>query len=73
MNNDRKFVSGSSNFIMHYGILGQKWGVRRFQNPDGSYTEEGKERYAKAEGRTKYGRGKTIDKEHTNIYRSTRN
>lgn len=29
-------------YLMHYGIKGQKWGVRRYQNEDGSYTEEGK-------------------------------
>ena len=34
-----------SDYLMHYGILGQKWGIRRFQNLDGSYTEAGKERY----------------------------
>lgn len=27
--------------IYHHGIKGQKWGVRRFQNPDGSLTQEG--------------------------------
>lgn len=33
------------NELTHYGILGQKWGVRRYQNPDGSLTSEGKKRY----------------------------
>lgn len=35
-------------YLAHHGIKGQKWGVRRYQNPDGSYTEEGKRRYKKA-------------------------
>lgn len=30
--------------LYHHGIKGQKWGVRRFQNEDGSYTSEGKRR-----------------------------
>lgn len=30
--------------IYHHGILGQKWGVRRFQNKDGSLTTAGKQR-----------------------------
>lgn len=40
MRND--FESG---YLAHHGILGQKWGIRRFQNPDGSLTAEGKLRY----------------------------
>ena len=33
--------------LYHHGILGQKWGIRRFQNKDGSYTSAGKERRRK--------------------------
>ena len=36
-----------SNELAHFGIKGQKWGVRRYQNPDGTWTEAGKKRYAK--------------------------
>lgn len=38
-----------SNELWHHGILGMKWGVRRFQNKDGSLTETGKKRVAKYE------------------------
>lgn len=31
--------------LYHYGIKGQKWGIRRYQNEDGSLTEEGRRRY----------------------------
>lgn len=31
--------------LYHHGIKGQKWGVRRFQNEDGSLTDEGKSLY----------------------------
>ena len=34
-------------YLVHYGILGQKWGIRRFQNADGSLTDEGRIRYGK--------------------------
>lgn len=33
--------------MIHSGIIGMKWGVRRYQNPDGTLTEAGKKRYAK--------------------------
>ena len=35
-------------YICHHGIKGQKWGVRRYQNADGSLTEAGKKRLKNA-------------------------
>lgn len=32
-------------FIAHHGILGMKWGIRRYQNADGSLTVAGRKRY----------------------------
>lgn len=39
------FEWNDGSYLAHYGIPGQKWGVRRFQNEDGSLTAAGKERY----------------------------
>ena len=36
------------NELYHRGIPGMKWGIRRFQNEDGTLTPAGKERYSKA-------------------------
>lgn len=43
------------NTIQHHGIKGMKWGVRRYQNRDGSLTAEGKKRYERdiADNRSK--------------------
>jgi hypothetical protein len=35
----------SNNELNHHGIQGQKWGRRRYQNPDGTLTAEGRIRY----------------------------
>lgn len=34
-----------SDYLSHYGIKGMKWGIRRYQNKDGSLTAEGKKHY----------------------------
>lgn len=41
----------SEEALAHYGVLGMKWGVRRYQNADGSYTKRGLERYSKSQNK----------------------
>ena len=41
-------------YIAHHGSKGMKWGVRRYQNEDGTYTELGKERRRKGDKSGKY-------------------
>lgn len=36
-----------SDYLMHYGVKGMKWGVRRYQDKNGRLTAEGKEHYGK--------------------------
>ena len=55
MSNNRKTPPVSSNIYLigpngelyHHGIKGQKWGIRRYQNPDGTLTNAGKARKTK--------------------------
>lgn len=34
-----------NNYLAHHGVKGQRWGFRRYQNPDGTLTDEGRKRY----------------------------
>lgn len=49
--NEEKEQNGGS--LSHYGIIGQKWGTRRWQNADGTFNTEGKIRYFGKNGTTK--------------------
>ena len=67
-----------TNELYHHGIKGQKWGVRRFQNSDGSYTAAGKRRRSwEGEKRSfenkKTERGKKIAATHEYLVRGGMN
>lgn len=47
------FEWNDGSYLVHYGIPGQKWGLRRFQNEDGSLTAAGRDRYGVADGSRK--------------------
>ena len=44
-----RFDDWEGDFLEHHGIRGMKWGIRRYQNPNGTLTEAGKKRYDRIE------------------------
>lgn len=64
----------SYEYLEHHGILGQKWGIRRYQNKDGSYTVEGRDRHADAEdNKTNTERGKEAQTKYKTAKRNLKN
>lgn len=59
-----------NSYLQHHGIKGMKWGVRRFQNKDGSYTNAGKKRRKETESytlKTKSGEEITMVRDHGGV------
>lgn len=50
-----------SSYLAHYGVLGMKWGIRRYQNSDGTLTDAGKARYDQGQYRYKSRNTKKIE------------
>ena len=57
--------------LYHHGIKGQKWGIRRYQNPDGSLTAAGRKKYTNPDGTlNKKGRKKFGDSANINTLKT---
>lgn len=66
-------VVSSDDELYHHGIIGQKWGVRRFQNSNGSLTAEGRQRYGSSKAGLNQQDTNTVLNEAGNIARNSNN
>lgn len=55
-------------FLAHHGIKGQKWGIRRFQNKDGSLTEAGRKRVSKQYAKEAVRVMEAVNKNYSSMY-----
>lgn len=62
-----------SDELYHHGIMGQRWGVRRYQNANGSLTAEGRQRYNTGKKGLSQQETNTVLNEAGNIARNSNN
>lgn len=63
----------NSQYLVHHGIKGQKWGIRRYQNEDGTLTAAGRARLQDYKRSAKSDAEKRYTKEEHRAYRTTKN
>lgn len=62
----------ADNYLSHHGILGQKWGVRRYQNKDGSLTAAGRRHLKRVEKKDAKWAKKNYDKIYKQTFRKSK-